>query len=174
VPQGELTTFDVAEFQEKSREALRAARITRYTLGLDVSLNHNAGERDLAYWQFQWWGFFEEPKGSWRETLKAQVNASKLVSRPVKVITPDSLEAAAAYGLKSTFTRRVSLVKANLDRDDRGPCRNTHGCPLRGDAWVELMLFLDRIGLGRRLIGNGYDIPYQPLLSRAKPAPEVV
>jgi len=173
-PLGGLANFDIVEFTQTTREALNASGITHYLLGLDASLNHNDGAPEDAYWQFQWWGFFGGPTNSWREHLKALVNPSNLVARPVKVVIPDSVEAAAAYGLKSTFKRRVSFVKANLDRADRGECRNTNDRLLRGAAWVELMLFLDRIGLERRLIGHGYDFPFEPLRSPAKPLLETV
>jgi hypothetical protein len=165
-PAGELANFDIAEFTQKSLKALRAVGISRYILGLDASLNHNDGEPEEAYWQLQWWGVFGRPADPWREQLKALVNPSNLVTRPVKVITPDSVEAAAAYGLKNTFSRRVSVVKSNDHRPDRGPCRNTNARPLRGNAWVELMLFLDRIGLEQRLLGTGYRFPYDALRSR--------
>jgi hypothetical protein len=174
VQQGELANFDVVEFERKTREALKAAGITRSILGLDVSLNHEDGKSEEAYWAFQWWGFFGAIADPWRETLKAQVNASKLVSWPVMTLPVDSIEAAAAYAVKSEFKRRVSLMRANLDRDDRGPCRNTNDRLLRGDAWVELMLFLDHIGLERRLIWRGYNVPYEPLRSRAKRSLEAV
>jgi hypothetical protein len=163
---GQLRTFDDAAFRRSTRDALIVSGIQRFILGFDVSLNHDDGKPDEAHWQLQWWGFFEEPDGPWRERLKALANPSRIVSRPIKAITPDSLEAAAAYGLKSTFKRRVSCAKANLDRDDRGGCRNTNDRLLRGDAWVELMLFLDRIGLENRLLGHGVTIPFQPLRSR--------
>jgi hypothetical protein len=83
-------------------------------LGLDASLNHDDGKPDEAYWQLQWWGFFEEPRGSWRERLKALSNPFRAVARPVWKVTPASPKAAAACGMKSTFNRRVSYVKANL------------------------------------------------------------
>jgi hypothetical protein len=57
-------------------------------------------------------------------------------------------------------------MKANLNRDDRGECRNTNARLLRGDAWIELMLFLDRMSLENRLLGHGLTIPYQSLRSR--------
>jgi hypothetical protein len=163
---GALAGFDVAKFRRDTRATLRASGVNRFLLGLDVSLNHEDGKRDDAHWQLQWWGLFEEPSGSWRKRLKALANKTRAIRRPVKAITPDSLEAAAAYGLKSTFKRRVSCVKANLDRDDRGACRNTNDRLLRGDASVELMLFLDRMSLENRLLGHGLTIPYQPLRSR--------
>ena len=91
------------------------------------------------------------------------------MTRPVKVKKPTSLEAAAAYGVKSTFVRRVSYRKANLDREDRGECWNTRGRILRGDAWVELMLFLDRIGLQRRILLSTINLSVPPLHSRNDP-----
>ena len=91
------------------------------------------------------------------------------MTRPVKVKKPTSLEAAAAYGLKSTFVRRVSYRKANLDRADRGECWNTRGRILRGEPWVELMLFLDRIGLQRRILLSTINLSVPPLQSRNHP-----
>jgi len=91
------------------------------------------------------------------------------VSRPVKVVLPNSPEAAAAYGLKSNFVRRVSFSK-EYPYLDRRNCRDTRDRLLRGDAWVDLMLFLDRIGLEGRLMKGGLRIPYRPLRSRSGPA----
>jgi hypothetical protein len=163
---GQLHTFDNAAFRRSTRDALLGSGIQRFILGLDVSLNHDDGKTDEAHFQLQWWGFFEEPAGNWRDLLKALANPSRIVSRPIKAITPDSFEAAAAYGLKSTFKRRVSYVEANRRRPDRGKCRNTRDRFLRDEAGVELMLFLDRIGLENRMLGHGLTVPYQPLRSR--------
>lgn len=103
----------------------------------------------------------------WREELKALLNPNGGVTRPVKVVEPDSLEAAAAYGVKSTFVRRVSHW--NMGREDRGECWNTRDRILRGDAWVELMLFLDRIGLQRRILLSARNLSVPPLHSRNDP-----
>ena len=65
--------------------------------------------------------------------------------------------------------RRVSYRKANLNREDRGECWNTRGRILRGDAWVELMLFLDRIGLQRRILLSTSNLSVAPLHSRNDP-----
>jgi hypothetical protein len=165
VPVGGLANFDITAFRRVSRDALLGAGVRQFLLGLDVSLNHEDGKREAAYWQMQWWGLFESPGGAWRKRLHPLVNSSKRVSRPVMVVKPDSAEAAAAYGLKDTFTRRVSYVKSNLSRSDRGACRNTNDRPLRDRPWVELMLFLARIGLQRRLLSYGLSDPFQPLMS---------
>jgi len=165
IPVGATDTFDIDKFLNSIREALKASKIERYKLGLDISLNQRAGLTSPGFWQLQLWGFFHEPKTRWRAQLKALLNPNGSVTRPVKVVKPTSLEAAAAYGLKSTFVRRVSYRKANLDREDRGQCWNTRGRILRGEAWVELMLFLDRIGLQRRILLSGRTLSLPPLHS---------
>jgi hypothetical protein len=170
---GKLSTFDHVAFRQSARSALLSAGVQRFILGLDVSLDHEDRRLNEAFFQLQWWGLFQEPDGPWRDRLKALVNSTGIVTRPLKVITPDSLEAAAAYGLKSTFTRRVSYTDTNLTRLDRGKCRNTRDRLLRGEASIELMLFLDRIGLENRLLGHGVAVRSQPLRSRVTPAPQV-
>jgi hypothetical protein len=167
IPVGSLSTFDIDAFLVSMREALKACGIIHYKLGLDASQNQRAGVTSPGFWQLQLWGFFHQPKQRWREDLKALLNANGTVTRPVKVVKPNSLEAAAAYGVKSTFVRRLSYRKENLDREDRGECWNTRGRHLRGDAWVELMLFLDRIGLERRILLSARHLSRPPLDSRS-------
>jgi hypothetical protein len=166
IPVGSLNTFDIDKFLDDIREALKACGIDHFKLGLDVSLNQRAGIASPGFWQPQLWGCFAEPRTPWREQLKAQLNPNGGVTRPVKVVRPDSLEAAAAYGVKDTFVRRVSYRKANSAREDRGECWNTRDRILRGDAWVELMLFFDRIGLERRLLLSARNLSVPPLHSR--------
>ena len=169
IPVGSLSNFDIDKFHDDIREALKACGITHYKLGLDISLNQRAGVTSPGFWQLQAWGFFHKPKSGWREQLNAALNPNGGVKRPVKVVEPDSLEAAAAYGVKDTFVRRVSYRKANLDRDDRGECWNTRGRILRGDPWVELMLFLDRIGLQRRSLLSSTNLSVALLHSQNDP-----
>jgi hypothetical protein len=165
IPAGSLNTYDIDLFRNLVRDGLRACGIDHYKLGLDISLNQRAGVANRGFWQLQLWGFFHQPKRPWRGQLKARLNPNGGVTRPVKVVKPDSLEAAAAYGVKSTFVRRLSYRKKNLEREDRGECWNTRGRHLRGDAWVELMLFLDRIGLQRRVLVSGINLLVAPLHS---------
>jgi hypothetical protein len=169
IPVGSLNTFDIDAFRNAIREALMACGIVHFKLGLDVSLNQRAGLASPGFWQVQFWGFFQEPRAPWREQLKALLNPNGGVTRPVKVVKPDFLEAAAAYGVKDTFVRRLSYRKANSDREDRGECWNTRDRILRGDAWVELMLFLDRIGLERRLLLWATNLSVPPLHSQNDP-----
>jgi hypothetical protein len=120
-------------------------------------------------WQLHIWGFFHEPQTHWREQLNALINPNGGATRAVEVKKRDSLKAAAAYGVKSKFDRRESYRKASLDREDRGECRNTRPRPLRDDAWVELMLFLDRIGLERRILLSTINLSVAPLQSQNYP-----
>jgi hypothetical protein len=167
IPVGSLNSFDIDGFYDSIREALKACGIVHHKLGLDVSLNHRAGVvASPRVWQLHMWGFFHEPKRHWREQLKAALNPNGGATRPVEVKRRDSLEASAAYGVKSKFDRRVSYRKANLNREDRGECGNTRDRTLRGDPWVELMLFLDRIGLERRILLSTINLSVPPLHSR--------
>ena len=166
IPAGSLSAFDIDPFRDAIREALRACGIDHYKLGLDVSLNQRAGVASPGFWQLQLWGFFAEPRTPWREQLKALLNPNGGVTRPVKVVKPNSLLAAAAYGVKDTFVRRLSYLKTNLQREDRGECWNTRDRILRGDAWVELQLFLDRIGLQPRVLVSETHLRHPPLQSR--------
>jgi hypothetical protein len=162
---GSLNTFDIDAFLVSIRKALKACEIDHYKLGLDVSLNQEAGIANRGYWQLQFWGFFHPLKRRWREPLKALLNPNGGVTVPVKVIKPDSVEAAAAYAVKDRFGRRLSYLKMNLHREDRGECRNTRGRILRGGPWVELMLFLDRIGLENRILLSARNLSLLPLES---------
>ena len=143
--------------------------MVHYKLGLDVSLDHLAGVARPKHWQLQLWGFFHEPKRGWQAQLKALLDPNDVMTRPVQVEKRDSLKATAAYGVKSIFDRREWYRKANLEREDRGECWNTRRRHLRGDAWVELMLFLDRIGLQRRILLSARNLPLPPLHSQNAP-----
>jgi hypothetical protein len=169
IPVGSLSTFDIDKFLDSVRDALKACKIKHYKLGLDVSLNHPAGVVNLKIWRLHMWGFFHQPKTHWREQLIALLNPNGGATRPVEVKKGDSLKATAAYGVKSTFNRRESYLKTNLHREDRGECRNTRPRHLRGDAWVELMLFLDRIGLQNRILLSGRTLSLPPLRSGNQP-----
>jgi hypothetical protein len=166
IPAGSLNAFDIDKFLESVRAALQGCAIDHYKLGLDISLNQRAGVASPGVWQPQLWGFFHKPKRGWQGKLKAQINPNGGVTQPVKVVEADSLEAAAAHAVKSTFVRRVSYRKANVDRGHRGECEDTRDLFLRGDHWVELTFFLDRIGLERRVVLSSRDISIPPLHSR--------
>ena len=163
---GSLHACDVDKFRDSVRDALRACGIEHYKLGLDISLDQPTGVAGPRFWQLQLWGLFHEPKTPWQEHLKALVDPNGVVTNPVWAEERDYLEAAAAYGLKSRFVRRVGYWKTYLHRE---ACWNTRDRILRGEPWVELMLFLDRIGLERRLLLSAINLSAPPLHSQNDP-----
>jgi hypothetical protein len=128
IPAGSLNTFDIDKFLDAIRAALKACGIDHYKLGLDVSLNQRAGSTSPRFWQLQLWGFFHEPKTPWRTQLKALLNPNGGVTRPVKVVKPTSLEAAAAYGFR---TSRVLSESERRSRGSRGVLEHARSAPAR-------------------------------------------
>jgi hypothetical protein len=92
------------------------------------------------------------------DELKKLINASGRVDRPVQVSTapikPMSVRTVLAYALKPTFKRRETVIKS---RPGRSPFRDTQERPLLGLRLVELLVFLDRIGLHGRLLTKDID-----------------
>jgi hypothetical protein len=70
-------------------------------------------------------------------------------------IKPSSIKSVVAYGLKSKYDRREWFLKS---RRGRRPFWDTQPRPLLGLTLVELLAFLDRIGLHGRLLTKGVDI----------------
>jgi hypothetical protein len=71
------------------------------------------------------------------------------------LIKPSSIRSVAAYALKSKYDRREWFLKS---RPGRRPFWDTQPRPLLGLPLVELLVFLDRIGLHGRLLTKGVDI----------------
>ena len=124
-------------------------------------MNHVRGNRQNAYWQLHSWGVIEDPSD--RNVLKRQIeqliNASGAVDKPVRIskapIKPSSIRSVVAYALKSQYDRREWFLKS---RPGRRPFWDTQHRPLLGLPLVELLVFLDRIGLHGRLLTKGVDI----------------
>ena len=155
---GQLSTFNYPAFTARMRSDLAAAGVNWYFLGLDVSLNHVKGNRQNYYWQLHWWGVIDDASGR-IDVLRQLINASGRVPRPVHIspapIQPRSVRAVMAYAVKSRFERREMVLKA---RPGRRPFWDTQARPLLGPPLVELLVFLDRIGLHGRLLTKGVDI----------------
>ena len=70
-------------------------------------------------------------------------------------IKPSSIRSVMGYALKSQFDRREWFRKW---RPGRRPFWDTQPRPLLGLRLVELLAFLDRIGLHGRLLTKGVDV----------------
>ena len=158
---GHLSTVNYPAFKAQMESVLAASGVDWYFLALDVSLDHVRGNRQNAYWQLHSWGVIEDPSD--RNVLKRQIeqliNASGAVDKPVRIskapIKPRSIRSVVAYALKSQYDRREWFLKS---RPGRRPFWDTQHRPLLGLSLVELLVFLDRIGLPGRLLAKGVDI----------------
>ena len=152
---GGLPLIDATQAEWKSielrlRKTIRQVGITTAMLGADFSVNTRKKDKLI---QGQFWGVIcDAPKG-WKAKLKPLINASRKVKRPLRSKVFDGYEAGLAYSLKTTFERKTWIRDPNSDRSDRGPSSNTRNRPLQGGRdWVQLMLFLDEIGLAARIV----------------------
>jgi hypothetical protein len=162
VPEGRLRTFDFRAFKAETERTLGAAGIDWYFLALDVSLNHVKGNRQDAYWQLHLWGVIEDPSDPIdvvKRQIERLINASGAVDKPVQIsdapIKPSSIRSVVAYAVLSEFDRREWFLKS---RPGRRPFWDTQDRALLGLPLVELLLFLDRIGLYGRPLTKGVDI----------------
>jgi hypothetical protein len=152
---GGLPLIDATEAEWKSislrlRKAIRQAGVTTAMLGTDFSVNTRKKDKLI---QGQFWGVICDPPKSWRKDLKPLINASQAIKRPLRSKVFDGYEAGLAYSLKAVFERKTWIRDPNSDRSDRGPSSNTRNRPLHGGPdWVQLMLFLDEIGLDARIV----------------------
>jgi hypothetical protein len=159
VPAGRLRTFDYRAFTARTKSDLAAAGVEQYLLALDATFNHVRGSPLPGHWQLHFHGVVLEGGSPRIDVLKNLINASGRVDRPVWIspapIKPRSVRTVLAYGLKSRFERRERVRKT---RPGRLPFWDTQARPLLGLRLVELLLFLDRIGLHGRLLTKGVDL----------------
>ena len=159
VPAGRLRSFDYRAFATRTRRALAATGVDEYLLALDATFNHVRGSSLPGHWQLHYWGVVLDGSSPRTDELKKLINASGRVDRPVQVSTapikPMSVRTVLAYALKPSFKRRETVIKS---RPGRSPFRDTQERPLLGLRLVELLVFIDHIGLHGRLLTKGVDI----------------
>jgi len=152
VKSGALRTFDMPGFRRKSIEALRLAGIPWFRGALDVSFNHEIGDRENGHFQFQWWGLVEEVDKQRREKLRAELNQSQEILRPVYQFRPSWPKAALAYGAREAINRREAIWDEDVCARGRAACRDTRNRELKGAEGADVKVFLHRIGLRSRLM----------------------
>jgi hypothetical protein len=150
-PLDELKNFNVEAVWRRTKRYLAKAGVRVAFGGLDFSVNVD-GKDGEPYVQVQCTLFV--PKKLWPKSdreLRIALNRSGEVARPMLVRGFDGDNAGLAYALKPTFHRRESYPQAADARRDGRSSANTRNRPLRGTAWTQLAVFLDRMGLGARL-----------------------
>jgi hypothetical protein len=137
---------------------LANAGIKRAIGGADFSVNIDRVNGGTPVLQGQFWLLIEEPRtlwGNWFEDLKIAVNASGAIKRPLRRKVYTGSLAMLGYAIKNTFNQHQSYLKTPNPVTRRNPHLNTRDKKLRNDRWLQLQLFLDRIGLEGRLINHG-------------------
>jgi hypothetical protein len=119
--------------------------------GSDFSVNIDKVNGGDPVLQGQFWMLIEKPKGNWSDDLKALINSSGKIKKPLFKRKYASSHAQLAYAIKNEFNKRETYIKRTKLRN---PHMNTREKKLRGDLWLKLMVFLDRIGLEGRLIDH--------------------
>jgi hypothetical protein len=143
-PVGALHKQSLKALQATAKIFLRGARPIFALGGFDVSFN-TVPSKPEGFWCIQLW--FQTQKRTW--TAAPYVEEEFNVKRPLKTYDWDGRTNAIAYALKNTFVRRASYkTKYRWGRD---PHYNTRDLALRVNEKKELLLFLDRQGLHRRL-----------------------
>lgn len=138
------------------RDALIAVGLPVAVIGIDVSFNEHLTADFRPHWMLHPRVFVPGMLCKSEErTLRTHFPSGDLVSRPLKVATFDGDLAGIAYGMKSRFKRRQSYQQVKPRTEGTRRCRNTRGRPLRGSEAVELAVFLNQVGLRRRLILQG-------------------
>jgi hypothetical protein len=135
------------------REALRDAGVRTAVIGIDVSANEHLEGAFEPHWALHLRVHIPgaiDPSAA--ATLRSHFPASGRIPRPFRLTQFDGDLTGIAYGMKPSFERRQSYEQEKPTATGHRRCRNTRGRPLRGTEAVELLTFLDRIGLRRRLI----------------------
>ena len=169
IPVGSLNAFDIDWLSRRHPRGAQGLWHRPLQARPRRQPESTCGVASPGFWQLQLWGFFHAPKKRWREQLKATAQSERQRDPASQGREADSLEAAAAYGVKRHFRASRLLPESEPGSRGSGECWNTRGRILRGDAWVELMLFLDRIGLQRRILLSAMNLSVPPLQSRNDP-----
>ena len=169
IPAGSLNKFDSDKFLDDIREALNSCGIVHFKLGLDVSLNERAGVASPGFWQLQLWGFFHKPKRGWRVQTQSSAQSERWSDPARQGRASRLLGSCRRVWCEGHFRASRVLREDQPGSRGSGECWNTRGRHLRGDPWVELMLFLDRIGLQRRLLLSARSLSVPPLHSQSDP-----
>ena len=138
-------------------------------MALDATFNHVRGTSLPGHWQLHFWGVVLDGSSPLTDELKKLINASGRVERPVWIspapIKPMSVRTVLAYALKNKFKRRETVIKS---RPGRSRFRDTQERPLLGLRLVELLVFLDRIGLHGRVLTKGVDFDFRAAIRASR------
>ncbi len=150
-PLGNLPAIKIGGFKTDSRAVLLNTASVRWAvLGVDISLNDDTTKGLGIAWQAQIYGIGEvEDRKATSKALRKHFPDSKYVRRPVVLKACDGTPYACSYTFKTEFRRRVTYWD---DNHIPYPCWETSKPPLKAREHVELLLFLDQLGIAGRMM----------------------
>lgn len=151
VTPGHLDGFDIDNFIRRNKSKLKRAGLEIGIGAVDFSFNQDDDGRYEDHWCphiyiIGWTKNAEALKASLKKLFKADKTALR---RPFKVVGAQSTCQCISYAFKWRFQRRITYF------DEKKARRNTDKLRLLSAHEVELCVFLDRIGLAKRLICVG-------------------
>jgi hypothetical protein len=149
----------MSSLENLSREVISAfetAGIHVAVIGVDFSFNEDREEQWHPHWLIHVRAIVPQLLShSAIKRLRAEFPKSSSIPRPCRHAVFDGDPRGIAYSMKPSFGRRQSYPQRKVTAEGTRRCRNTRGRPLTGKQALELALYLDRIGLRRRLILHG-------------------
>lgn len=144
------------DLERRIRTALTTAGIKTAVIGVDFSFNEDREGRFAPHWLIHLRVIVPKllSKAS-VDRVRRQLPKSRRIPKPFRSAVFNGDLAGLAYSMKPNFERRQSYTQRKLTAERARVCRNTRARPLTGRHVVELAIYLDRIGLRRRLILHG-------------------
>ncbi|MGA7452078.1 MAG: hypothetical protein WBW73_12625 [Rhodoplanes sp.] len=155
IPPGNLSVASHRRAVDRLKYALRRAGVPWFVGGVDYSFNEHATNRYPGGWAWHVHGFAPTKNiDRLKRRLKRRFPKTDAVPRPVKVLAWDGRSIALRYTLKANFERRIGRDGGQRFSKTKGKrtCRVTEKQRLRSAEKRELLLHLDQIGFGGRML----------------------
>jgi hypothetical protein len=154
---GRLDGLDVVNIRRRFTDAVTAiGGIEWMVAGFDVSLNDDTAKHLGLRWQLQLYGTAKvKDRKAFSKGLRERYLPSAAIRRPVQIKPSDGSNKAISYGFKTDFVRRVSYWAKSELRGKRRKCWRTRKVSLRAREHIELLRWLDKVGLAGRLYLRG-------------------
>jgi len=137
------------------KEKLGKAGVEWFIGATDISMNEHKHGQHKPKWSEHLYGITVTKRpGKLKRALKEQFPKTKAVRRPVKVEEWDGDKQALRYILKPKFSRRIETDDGQRYDKKTGTarsCRDTDTQPLKSKQKLQLLLYLDGIGMQGRL-----------------------
>jgi len=152
--QGRLHTINLSDTKDELTTALDRSRLADWAmLGVDVSFNDDTAKNLGTRYQVQLYGVASvRDRNGFGKVLRSLFQRSRLVARQSQIKLFDGSNKAISYGLKPESIRRVAYwgKRWSQSGEVKG-CWKTRKVSLRAKEHVELLLWLDQIGLAQRI-----------------------